>query len=99
MVALASRKHSWHATPRRVAGRENFLPRGTLAGVQQRTTRSLAGSSKDTHAGGAMTLAAMKKTDQPRKAEHFRAMHLPGAPRLLFNICVAGPAQAAPAPR
>src|SRR5258708_31782759 len=98
MVALASRKHSWHAPPRRVAGRENFLPRGTLAGVQQRTTRSLAGSSKNSHAGGSVTLAAMKMTDQTRKAEHFRALHIPGKPLLLFNIWDAGSAKAVAAP-
>src|SRR5258708_20960773 len=94
MVALARRKHARHGPPRRVAGRENFLPRGTLAGVQQRTTRSLAGSSKDSHAGGAMTLAPMKMTDQTRKAEHFRALHIPGKPLLLFNIWDAGTAKA-----
>src|SRR5437773_10949285 len=86
MVALAGRKHSWHAAPRRVARRENFLPRGTLAGVQQRTTRSLANGSNDSQAGGAMTLAAMKMTDQTRKAEHFRALHIPGTPLLPLNI-------------
>src|SRR5260370_23604854 len=98
MVALDSRKHSWHATPRRVAGRENFLPRGTLPGVQQRTTRSLAGSSKDSHAGGAMALAAMKMTHQTRKPEHFRAFHIPRTPPLLLNISDAGTANAVPHP-
>src|SRR5258708_39631588 len=99
MGGMGSRKHSWHATPPRVAGRENFLPRGTLAGVQQRTTRSLAGSSKNSHAGGSMTLAAMKMTDQTRKAEHFRALHIPGKPLLFFNIWDAGSPKALPAPR
>src|SRR5260370_35194554 len=94
MVALAGRNHSWHAAPRRVARRENFLPRGTLAGVQQRTTRSLANGSKDSQAGGAMTLAAMKMTDQTRKAEHFRALPIAGTPRLLFTNWDDGSAKA-----
>src|SRR5882762_9567150 len=80
MVALAGRKHSWHTAPRRVARRENFLPRGTLAGVQQRTTRSLGSGSKGSQTGSAMTLAAMKMTDQTHKAEHFRSLHVPGTP-------------------
>jgi len=41
-----------------------------------------------------MTLAAMKMTDQTRKAEHFRALHIPGTPLLLFNIWDAGSAKA-----
>jgi 2-methylisocitrate lyase-like PEP mutase family enzyme len=41
-----------------------------------------------------MTLAAMKMTDQTRKAEHFRALHIPGKPLLLFNIWDAGSAKA-----
>src|SRR5260370_12297017 len=44
-----------------------------------------------------MTLAAMKMTDQTRKAEHFRALHIPGTPLLLFNIWHAGSAMAVPA--
>ena len=41
-----------------------------------------------------MTLAAMKMTDQTRKAEHFRALHIPGKPLVLFNIWDAGSAKA-----
>src|SRR5258708_34659858 len=41
-----------------------------------------------------MTLAAMKMTDQTRKAEHFRALHIPGTPLLFFNIWDAGSAKA-----
>ena len=41
-----------------------------------------------------MTLAAIKMTDQTRKAEHFRALHIPGKPLLLFNIWDAGSAKA-----
>jgi methylisocitrate lyase len=41
-----------------------------------------------------MTLAAMKMTDQTRKAEHFRGLHIPGTPLLLFNIWDAGSAKA-----
>ena len=41
-----------------------------------------------------MTLAAMKMTDRTRKAEHFRALHIPGKPLLLFNIWDAGSAKA-----
>jgi hypothetical protein len=41
-----------------------------------------------------MTLDAMKMTDQTRKAEHFRALHIPGNPPLLFNIWDAGSAKA-----
>jgi|SRR5580700_1249983 hypothetical protein len=41
-----------------------------------------------------MTLAAMKMTDQMRKAEHFRALHVPGTPLVLFNIWDAGSAKA-----
>jgi 2-methylisocitrate lyase-like PEP mutase family enzyme len=41
-----------------------------------------------------MTLAAMKMTDQTRKAEHFRALHVPGTPLVLFNIWDAGSAKA-----
>src|SRR6267378_3950452 len=93
MVALAGRKHSWHTAPRRVARRENFLPRGTLAGVQQRTTRSLGSGSKGSQTGRAMTLAAMKMTDQTRKAEHFRSLHVPGKTLLLLNIWDAGGAK------
>lgn len=37
-----------------------------------------------------MTLVAMKMTDQTRKAEHFRALHVPGKPLVLFNIWDAG---------
>src|SRR5438034_8085500 len=33
-------------------------------------------------------------TDQTRKAEHFRALHIPGTPLLLFNIWDAGSAKA-----
>src|SRR5260370_30393406 len=97
MVALAGRKHSWHTAPRRVARRQDFLSRGTLAGVQQRTTRSLASGSKGSQTGGAMTLAAMKITDQTHKAEHFPSLHVPGKPLLLLNIWAAGGAKAVPA--
>ncbi len=41
-----------------------------------------------------MTLAAMKMSDQRRKAEHFRALHVPGTPVVLFNIWDAGSAKA-----
>jgi hypothetical protein len=41
-----------------------------------------------------MTLPAMKMTDQRRKAEHFRALHIFGKPLLLFNIWDAGSAKA-----
>jgi 2-methylisocitrate lyase-like PEP mutase family enzyme len=41
-----------------------------------------------------MTLAAMKMTDQRRKAEHFRALHIPGKPLPLFNIWDVGSAKA-----
>jgi 2-methylisocitrate lyase-like PEP mutase family enzyme len=41
-----------------------------------------------------MTLATMKSTDQARKAEHFRALHIPGKPLLLYNIWDAGSAKA-----
>lgn len=41
-----------------------------------------------------MTLAAMKMSDQARKAEHFRALHVPGTPLVLFNIWDAGSAKA-----
>jgi len=41
-----------------------------------------------------MTLAAIKMIDQTRKAEHFRALHIPGKPLLLFNIWDAGSAKA-----
>jgi 2-methylisocitrate lyase-like PEP mutase family enzyme len=41
-----------------------------------------------------MTLAAMKMGDQTRKAEHFRALHVPGTPLVLFNIWDAGSAKA-----
>ena len=41
-----------------------------------------------------MTLAAMKMTDQTHKAEHFRSLHVPGKPLLLFNIWDAGSAKA-----
>lgn len=40
-----------------------------------------------------MTLAAMKMTDQTRKAEHFWALHVPGKPLLLFNVWDAGSAK------
>jgi hypothetical protein len=43
MVALAGREHSRHPTPRRVQGRQNLLPRRTLGGIRQGTTRTLAG--------------------------------------------------------
>lgn len=41
-----------------------------------------------------MTLAAMKMNDQTRKAEHFRALHMPGTPFVLFNIWDPGSAKA-----
>src|SRR5258708_16313700 len=41
-----------------------------------------------------MTLAAMKMTDQTHKAEHFRALHIPGKPLQLFNMWDAGSAKA-----
>jgi len=41
-----------------------------------------------------MTLAGIKMTDQTRKAEHFRALHIPGKPLVLFNIWDAGSAKA-----
>src|SRR6059058_4472642 len=56
--------------------------------------RSLASGPKFSHASGAMTPAAMKMTDQTRKAEHFRALHIPGTPLVLFNIWDAGSAKA-----
>src|SRR5437016_391588 len=86
MVALAGGKHSRHTPPHRVQGRENFLPRRTMGGVRQRTTRSLAGSTAE---GGAMSMA-----NQARKAEQFRALHIPGKPLILFNIWDAGSAKA-----
>src|SRR6266481_370655 len=85
MVALVGREHSRYATPRGVQGRQNFLPRRTLGGVQQRTTRPLAGGA---------TGGAMRMTDQTRKAEQFRALHIPGRPLVLFNIWDAGSAKA-----
>jgi 2-methylisocitrate lyase-like PEP mutase family enzyme len=46
-----------------------------------------------------MTTASMKvtdrtRTDQTKKAEHFRALHVPGKPLVLFNIWDAGSAKA-----
>jgi 2-methylisocitrate lyase-like PEP mutase family enzyme len=41
-----------------------------------------------------MTLAAIKMTDQARKVEYFRALHIPGKPLVLFNIWDAGSAKA-----
>jgi 2-methylisocitrate lyase-like PEP mutase family enzyme len=41
-----------------------------------------------------MTLATIKMTDQARKAEYFRALHIPGKPLVLFNIWDAGSAKA-----
>ncbi|HEX8764925.1 MAG TPA: isocitrate lyase/phosphoenolpyruvate mutase family protein [Candidatus Acidoferrum sp.] len=41
-----------------------------------------------------MTLAAMKMTDQRRKAEDFRVLHIRGNPLLLFNIWDVGSAKA-----
>ena len=41
-----------------------------------------------------MTLAAMRMSDQTRTAEHFRALHVPGTPLVLFNIWDAGSAKA-----
>ena len=41
-----------------------------------------------------MTLAVMKMSDQRRKAEYFRALHVPGTPLVLFNIWDAGSAKA-----
>src|SRR5260370_15669788 len=85
MVALASRQHPWYSTQRGVQGRQNFLPRRTLGGVQQRIARTLAGGTT----GGAMRMA-----DQTRKAEQFRALHIRGKPFVLFNIWDAGGAKA-----
>src|SRR5260370_40664283 len=85
MVALVGREHCRYATPRGVRGRQNFLPGRTLGGVQQRTTRPLAGGTT----GGAMRMA-----DQTRKAQQFRALHIPGKPLVLFNIWDAGSAKA-----
>src|SRR5216683_1520256 len=85
MVALVGREHPRYSTPRRVEGRQNFLPRRTLGGVQQRTTLTLAGGTT----GGAMRMAG-----QTRKAEQFRTLHIPGKPLVLFNIWDAGSAKA-----
>jgi len=41
-----------------------------------------------------MTIAEVKMTDQTRKAEQFRALHLPGKPLVLFNVWDAGSAKA-----
>jgi methylisocitrate lyase len=41
-----------------------------------------------------MTLATIKMTDQARKAEYFRALHISGKPLVLFNIWDAGSAKA-----
>jgi hypothetical protein len=43
-----------------------------------------------------MTLAATKMTDQTRKAEHFRALHVPGTPLVLFNIWTRGAPRSSP---
>src|SRR5437879_1670569 len=94
MVALAGRQHPWHTSTRRVEGRQNFLPRRTLAGVRQRTARSLAGRPKDGRTGGAMTKVEMKMVDQANKTEQFRALHVPGTPFVLFNIWDVGSAKA-----
>src|SRR5258708_30555778 len=85
MVAVVGREHFRYATARGVRGRQNFLPRRTLGGVQQRTTRPLAGGA---------TGGAMRMTDQTRKAEQFRALHIPGKPLVLLNIWDAGGAKA-----
>lgn len=41
-----------------------------------------------------MTIAEMKMTDQTRKAEQFRELHVPGKPLVLFNVWDAGSAKA-----
>src|SRR6266436_5905853 len=84
MVTFAGREHSRNATPRRVQGRQNLLPRGTLGGVRQRTTRTLAAGT---------TGGAMRNADQTRKADQFRALHIPGKPLVLFNIWDPGGAK------
>src|SRR5229473_5318620 len=84
MVTLAGREHSRNATPRRVQGRQNLLPRGTLGGVRQGTTRTLAAGT---------TGGAMRNADQTRKADQFRALHIPGKPLVLFNIWDPGGAK------
>src|ERR1700738_3948951 len=97
MVALASRYNPGHSAPRRVQGCQNFLPRGTLGGVQQGTTRTLAGGPR----GGGMigvpdTIIHHEErmADQRGKAEQFRALHISGKPLVLFNIWDAGSAKA-----
>src|SRR5579862_3705175 len=85
MVALAGREHPRHAAARRVQRRKNLLPGRTLGGIRQGTSHPLASSKT----GGAMTM-----TDQARKAEQFRSLHIPGKPLVLFNIWDAGSAKA-----
>src|ERR1017187_1344716 len=79
MVALAGRQHSRDAAPRRAQRRQNLLPGGTPGQIQP---------------GAAHTLAAKTMTDPIRKAEQFRALHIPGKPLILFNIWDAGGAKA-----
>src|SRR5260370_18842382 len=47
MVALASRQYPRHPPPRRVQGRQNLFPRGTLGGVQQGASRPLASGAAE----------------------------------------------------
>src|SRR3982074_3610301 len=96
MGALAGRQHSRHPALRRTQGCQNFLSRGTLGGIQQGITWALAGGTT----GGGITTAhapihqEKRMSDQTRKAEQFRALHIPGKPLVLFNIWDAGSAKA-----
>jgi hypothetical protein len=56
MVALAGRYDPRHTASSRVQGCQDLLPRGTLGGVQQGTTRILA----DGLAKGVMTAARIQ---------------------------------------
>src|SRR3981081_4438862 len=99
MVALASREHSGYSAPRRVQGRQNLLPLRTLGGIQHGTTRTVGGGKTEGLMTGAPISCSLiyqekRMADQMRKAEQFRALHIPGKPLVLFNIWDAGGAKA-----
>src|SRR5712672_1961889 len=70
--------HDPGRSPGRVQGRENLLSRGTLRRIQS----------------GAADALEESMSDQMRKAEEFKALHIPGKPLVLFNIWDAGSAKA-----
>src|SRR6266851_4925215 len=100
MVTLVGGEHSRRPTPRRIQGSENFLSRGALGGIQQGTTRtSASGTTKGSVMTATSTSRAVvdqerKMACQRRKAEEFRALHMPGKPLVLFNVWDAGSAKA-----